>query len=726
MAHVPRSLPGGVRERGLRRVHPRVPARRLVGLRWRVEQRENARHVDRRAMQRVADKRLDIRERGQGLLTLERRRTVVRRHKLVEPCVRRHVRDPVRKDARSSDNVMHHTRRGRMQHEIEHRVAADVGRPRPGGGAVHRGVQDSLQQADERAQHMREAPHRGRSERGARRAGRMDLVQSRTGRVCACRTQRVVHLGQLRERVQALSEAEMRTARSERLDHGAQPHTLGERVRVVAQGMLRRMHDVGDHRRRQLVMRSRIHGDVHRRRVAQERQREERAQRRHIGATHRQRDHAQGPAWAEAHAGQHAARREGHSGAHERLLRHALVEDRPCKRPGIQHGPYLAAHVGYVEGGGVNASRVRQRRRFGKQARNDHAWYMLDGPHRDAPRTIGVVDSARRVGQRLEDAAQFIHAPRLTPTHVPNVERRIAQRCARRQRIERRLICGERKHQDEGAVEQARPRHGREHEVGMTCAADRVLRRPHRERRLGIHDEARQFAMQVKRELRDVHKHDRAMRIALVRHEQDRLIREGCDGHVPDVERRKHLVQRRRLIVRRKRIDAWHMEPSDVHPERRVLVRTVDKHHMANVGDEDARLLRRHPITRQTSRRHIRRWTTRRRTHVRRTALGALPHAPMIQPVQADDVAGQMRERRHGRDGNPLLERPCRDRGARCTGPDTNHAVVVRQQVGGIRDRLRIRVGHGHGRRERRRLRALALRERRRQRPRPHRLRRKR
>jgi len=135
MAHVLRSLPGGVRERGLRRVHPRVPARRLVGLRWRVEQRENARHVDRRAMQRVAHKRLDIRERGQGLLTLERRRAVMRRHKLVEPCVRRHVRDPVRKDARSSDNVMHHTRRGRMQHEIEHRVAADVGRPRPGGGA---------------------------------------------------------------------------------------------------------------------------------------------------------------------------------------------------------------------------------------------------------------------------------------------------------------------------------------------------------------------------------------------------------------------------------------------------------------------------------------------------------------------------------------------------------------------------------------------------------------
>ena len=260
----------------------------------------------------------------------------------------------------------------------------------------------------------------------------------------------------------------------------------------------------------------------------------------------------------------------------------------------------------------------------------------------------------------------------------------------------------------------------------MTCAADRVLGRAHRERRLGIHNEEGQFAMQVKRELRDVHKHDRAMRIALVGHEQDGLIREGGDGHVPDVQRRKHLVQGGRLIVRRQGIDARHMEPSDVHPEGRLLVRTVDKHHMAHVGDQDTCLLRRHGITRETGGRHTRRWTTRRGTHVRRIAVSALPHARMIEPVKADDVAGQMRERRHGGDGNPLLKRPRRDRGARRTGPDTNHAVVVRQQVGGIRDRLRIRVGHGHGRRERRRLRALALRERRRQRPRPHRLRRKR
>ena len=314
MAHVPCSLPRGVREGAPRCVHPRVPAgRRRGGRGWRVEEREEARYVDRRAAQRIADESLDIRERGQCLLTLGGCRAVVRRHKLVEPRVGGHVGDPVGKDTRSGDDVMHPTRRRRMQHELEHRVAAYVSRPRAEGGAVPCRVRDSLQEADERAQHMREGPHRGRSERGARRACRIDIVQSRTGRVCARRTQRFVHLGQLRERVRALPEGEIRAARSERLDHRAQPHTLGERVRVESQGVFRRMHDVCQHRRGQLVMRSRIHRDVHRRRVAQERERKERAQRRHIGATHRQRHHAQGPAWAEAHAGQHAARREGHS-----------------------------------------------------------------------------------------------------------------------------------------------------------------------------------------------------------------------------------------------------------------------------------------------------------------------------------------------------------------------------------------------------------------------------
>lgn len=258
----------------------------------------------------------------------------------------------------------------------------------------------------------------------------------------------------------------------------------------------------------------------------------------------------------------------------------------------------------------------------------------------------------------------------------------------------------------------------------MTCAADRVLGRAHRERRLGIHNEEGQFAMQVKRELRDVHKHDRAMRIALVGHEQDGLIREGGDGHVPDVQRRKHLVQGGRLIVRRQGIDARHMEPSDVHPEGSLLVRTVDKYHMAHVGDEDTCLLRRHGITRETGGRHTRRWTTRRGTHVRRIAVSALPHARMIEPVKADDVAGQMRERRHGRDGNPLLQGPCRYRGAGRPRPDTNHPVVVRQQVSGIGDRLRIGVRHRHGGRERGRIRSLALCQRRRQRTCAHRLRR--